>query len=112
MNIRFADKKFGKQCNSQRDLVRAFGPQMAERIRQRLDEMDAAATLEDLRPPMPGRYHELTGNLAGYISADLFRQQRLLLLPDHDPVPANEDGGLDWKQVTAVLIVEIRDTHE
>jgi hypothetical protein len=35
-------------------------------------------------------------------------------VPDHDPVPVQEaaGGGLDWTRVTAVMVVEVTDTHE
>jgi proteic killer suppression protein len=35
----------------------------------------------------------------------------MLFVPNHDPVPEKEDGGLDWTQVTAVEIIGIEDTH-
>jgi hypothetical protein len=37
---------------------------------------------------------------------------RLLFIPDQNPMPRKEDGGLDWTQVIAVKIVGVRDTHE
>jgi proteic killer suppression protein len=33
-------------------------------------------------------------------------------MPSHKPVPEKPDGGLDWKQVTAIKIIGIEDTHE
>jgi proteic killer suppression protein len=42
---------------------------------------------------------------------DVDHPYRLLFVPDHDPVPAKDDGGLDWTHVTAVRIIGIEDTH-
>ncbi|MCL2266890.1 MAG: hypothetical protein FWC17_03890 [Treponema sp.] len=52
------------------------------------------------------------GKQKGMLSVDLDHPYRLLFVPDHDPVPLKSDGGLDWKQVTAITITEIEDTHE
>ena len=64
MKIRFSSEKFGKICNRQELLVRKYGAERAKRICRRLDELDAAATLEDFRF-LPGRCHELTGTWKG-----------------------------------------------
>ncbi len=74
--------------------------------------MRAAANLSVLKPPFPGRCHELKGNRAGQLSIDLVHPYRLILVPSADPAPQGEDGGLDWDQVTAVTLVDIEDTHD
>ncbi len=53
----------------------------------------------------------MSGNRKGQLSLDLKHPYRLLFEPAVDPVPLKPDGGLDWGQVTAVRIVEIKDTH-
>jgi plasmid maintenance system killer protein len=81
-------------------------------IRRRLDELRAAEVLEDLRN-LPGpRCHELRGDRAGQISVDLDHPYRLIFEPADDPVPRKPDGGLDWRSVTAVRILEVTDTHD
>ena len=80
-----------------------------------MKELRAAESLKDFWPPKsgPGRCHELTGgNLSGKLSLDLDHPYRLIFIPDHDPVPVHEGGGLDWSQITAIKILEIKDTHE
>jgi plasmid maintenance system killer protein len=111
MIIVFEDRKFEKQCNNQSKLIKVQGAFRAKKIRLRLDDLKAALTLEDMRNA-PGRCHELHGNLADHLSLDLDHPYRLLFIPDQDPMPRKEDGGLDWTQVIAVKIVGVRDTHE
>ncbi len=82
---------------------------MAKVMMQRLYELDAARSLEDLRNL--GRCHELRGDRAGQLSLDLRGPYRLIITPAHDPPPTRDDGGLDWSQVTAVKIIEVADTH-
>jgi proteic killer suppression protein len=59
-----------------------------------------------------GRCHELTGNRAGTLSLDLVHPYRLIFEPADEPVPRKPDGGLDWKRVTRIRILEVADTHE
>lgn len=59
-----------------------------------------------------GRCHELLGNRAGQLSLDLRGQYRLLFAPGHAPAVKRADGGLNWTQVTAVVVIGVEDTHD
>lgn len=110
MNITFDDRKLEKECNDLSRLTRRYGDGRAKLIRRRLDELRAAETLEDLRF-LPGpRCHELTGNRAGQLSVDLDHPYRLLFVPV-EPVPTKPDGGLNWSQVTSIVVMGVEDTH-
>jgi proteic killer suppression protein len=61
---------------------------------------------------LPGRCHELKGDRGGQLSLDLDGPYRLIFRPGHDPIPAKGDGGLDWAQVTDIVMLEVVDTHE
>ncbi len=61
---------------------------------------------------LPGRCHELLYDRAGQLSLDLDRPYRLIFAPAHEPIPVKSDGGLDWKEVTAIKILGVEDTHE
>lgn len=111
VEIHFDDSKFERDCNSHRALVRKYGERMAGLIRRRLDDLDAASTLEEMRH-LPGRCHELIGDRSGQLSLDLIHPQRLIFVPDDDPVPRKPDGGLDWVQIRSILVIGIEDTHE
>lgn len=111
MDIVFKDNKFARICNDKRRLVRVYGADRARRIGRRLDELRAAVVLEDLRCS-PGRCHELKGDRKGQLSLDLDHPQRLLFEPANEPVPIKSSGGLDWSQVTAVMVLGVEDTHE
>ena len=111
MDILFRDKHLKEVCNEYRLLRRRYGDPMAKAIRRRLHDLQAASTLETMRT-LPGHCHELKGDRAAQISIDLRGQYRLLFTPAHNPLPTKADGGLDWTQVTAARIIEVRDTHE
>ena len=111
MDIVFKEKKFENECNSQRLPKKQYGEKMAKKIRQRLDDLKAVIVLEEMRS-LPGRCHELLHNRAGQLSLDLVHPLRLIFEPANIPIPQKADGGIDWKKVTAVVIIGIDDTHD
>lgn len=111
MEISFATARLQKLCNNDKKLRGEFGAVCAKRIRHRLTELGAASCLEDLRHLPQARCHELTGDRKGQLAVDLEHPKRLIFEPDHDPRPQLAAGGLDWKKVTRVYILEIKDYH-
>src|SRR6266700_1148629 len=97
--------------NEMKRLVRRHNAQRAKLIRRRLDELRAAPCLDVMRY-LPGRCHELKGNRAGQLSVDLDGPYRLLFSPAHVPIPTKPDGGMDWEQVTAIILVGVVYTHD
>ena len=114
MDILFKSTKLEKEFNEGKQLLKIHGSRRAKVIKIRLAELRAAVSLNDLGPPYdgPGRCHELIGNRKGQLSVDLDHPYRLIFVPNHEPIPRKSDGGLNWKQVTAVMIIGIEDTHE
>ena len=74
-----------------------YGPRMAHLIRQRLASLEHAESLEDFRV-LPGRCHELIANLKGCLVLDLVHPDRLVFRPDHDPLPLDGNGRLEWRK--------------
>jgi plasmid maintenance system killer protein len=97
--------------NDNKRLVRVHNSHRAKLIRRRLDDLRAAPNLEVMRN-LPGRCHELRGDRAGQLSIDLDGPYRLLFASAHNPQPNKPDGGLDWKRVTAILLVGVVNTHD
>lgn len=111
MEIVFATNRLCDECSSFNLLVRHYGERQAKKIRRRLDDLRAAATLDEMRY-IGGRCHELKGDRQGQLSLDLVHPYRLVFEAANEPIPRKPDGGLDWKQVTAVRILGVEDTHE
>jgi len=114
LDISFKHTKLKNEFNEGKRLEKVHGSLRAKKIRIRLSELRSASSLYDFWPPKsgPSRCHELTGYQKSTLSVDLDHPYRLLFIPNHDPVPFKPDGGLDWKQVTAITITGIEDTHE
>jgi plasmid maintenance system killer protein len=111
MEINFVSRKLQKACNSEKEMRAKFGKPLAERLQQRLTELKAAETLEDVSRLPPARCHELSQDREGQLAVVLVQPQRLIFEPDHNPVPRKPDGGLDWTQVTRIRVIEITDYH-
>ena len=114
MEITFANKKLMKQMNDSREMVKIHGSKRAKKLQIVLTQLHAAPNLGVFAPPYspPHRCHELTGNRKGQLSVDsVCRPYRLILKPDHDPIPQRSEGGLDWQAVTKIKIIGVVDTH-
>jgi len=111
VDIIFKTNQLRKECNDAKLMRKKHGPERANRLKRRLDELRAANNLEEMRRLPQARLHELRGDRDGQLSLDLDHPYRLIIEPANNPVPKKPDGGLDWAQVTAVLIVEVADTH-
>lgn len=88
-----------------------LGKGMAQRLKQRMAELNAADMLADISHLPPPRLHELT-NRNGVFSVNLEYPYRLLLIPANDPIPRKEDGGIENAQVNEIEIIGIEDTHD
>lgn len=111
MEIYFSSKKLQKVCNSEKEMRAAFGKPLAERLQQRLAELKAADTLDDISRLPPVRCHELSQDRKGQLAVDLVQPKRLIFEPDHNPLPRKPDGGLDWPNITRIRVIEIVDYH-
>jgi len=100
-----------KACSSEKEMKQEWGAALTKKLQQRLMELKAADNLEDVSRLPPARCHELVGDRKGQLSVDVAHPYRLIFVPDHDPVLRKPDGGLDWTQVTKVLVLEVCDTH-
>lgn len=114
IEISFATTKLEKAFREGRSLQALHGERRARLIQRRMQALRAANCLGDFWPPFSGpeRCHELTGDRAGQLSMDLNHPYRLIFTPDHDPHPQRTEGGLDWRQVTAINILGVEDTHD
>ncbi|MBW2648167.1 MAG: killer suppression protein [Deltaproteobacteria bacterium] len=112
MKIYFKTKKLKKVCSSQKEMLKTCGSKRARKLQQRLMELQAAETLEQISYLPPLRCHELSGDMASWFSVDLDHPYRLLFIPVSNPVPKIEEGGIDRSKVTEIEIIEISNTHE
>ncbi len=111
MKIDFIDLKLHAQCHDRRAAAKAFGAESAKKLRNRLDDLDAAQCMEDMRN-LPGHWEELKRERKGQFSARLHAGVRLIVKPQKEPPPTKPDGGLDWRAINSIYIIEVVDYHD
>ncbi len=111
MDITFRTRKLEKTFNSQKALNRTYGSRMARTIMMRLAVLKNARTLSLVPTTPPERRHQLRGDRDEQYAVDLVHPYRLIFVPNHDPLPRRQDGGIDTDAVTAITIMEVADYH-
>lgn len=97
-------------ANDESLAIRKLGSLRAKLFKIRLDDIDAALTLEDVRY-LPGNYHELTADRKGQWACDLDQPYRLVFKPQENPIPTDGNGKYLWIEITGVEIIEITNYH-
>ena len=112
MDISYKSNKVDKTLNKYKELVKAYGDKQAKKIKIRMSEFRAAVSLEDIFSLPQARCHPLSGQQEGQLSVDIIYPLRIVFIPDHNPIPLLEDGGLDKSNITAIKILGVEDTHD
>ncbi len=109
MEVQYTKKALKKMCPDWQ-CIRSFGDIIGRKILQRVREFKATNCLEDLRNA-PGRHEELTGNKKTQLSCRLTANWRLIYRPFGNWEEYLENGGLSWKKVDKIEIIEVEDYH-
>jgi len=110
VEISYKSRKLEKQLTDPREVAKSFG-QLARKINQRLKDLTDADNLAIMRTIPAARCHELTGDRKGELAVDVSENYRMIFEPSQDPMPKNDEGGLNWEEVTKIQINEIEDYH-
>ena len=111
MKVYYSTNSLKKVCLITVEGNKRWGNVIAGKVRLRITEFEAASSLIDISKLPPARCHELSNNRSGQLSVVLTGNMRLIFKPYHDPIPMLSTGGLDWGQVTEILILEVTDYH-
>ena len=110
MDIEFKNSHIRELCENSRSAKQELGEACAKKLHSRIADIQAAASINEL---IAGKPHPLTGKKDHMkYSIQLDKGTRLLIEPDHRPMPSREDGGIDWTRVTKVKITFIGNYHE
>ncbi len=111
MLVEFVDARLKRLCEDRAERQRHWQKAAADKLATRLDDLHAAASLEVMRT-LPGKWEELTGDRKGQLSCRLDKKLRLVIRPTKQPPPAKPDGGLDWRAVDAVTVLDVENYHD
>ena len=79
MQITYKNRKIEKVCTIACEAEKKYGDKMAKKIHQRIDEITAVDTIEEMIKFKIGRCHPLEGDRNGQYAMDLIHPQRLIL---------------------------------
>jgi len=111
MIIYYEHRQLQKATSEYREAVREWGSESAKKLFRRLQQLQAASTLDEMHGVPGARFHALTNNRKGQFALDLKHPARLIIKPA-EPVPRTPDGGIDISRVTEIIIVEVVDYHD
>jgi len=111
VEITFQSRKLARLCASAQLLEKELGKDRGGRLARHLVAMEAAATLAEFAKLPQVRCHQLKGNRNEQLSVDVTQPYRLVVEVAQTPIPRKADRGLDWERITALVVVEITDTH-
>ncbi len=102
MEISYRNTKIRKLLEDDKSLTRHYGRKMADKINQRISELQAAKNPQCLPPAC--RFHEHSGKRKGLFSLDLIHPQRLIICPtcEYD----------NYAQIISIEIYEIFNSHK
>jgi proteic killer suppression protein len=78
LQIEYKNKSIKKVCTDAHEATKQHGPQMADVIHLRIDQIEAADSVEFMIQHRIGRCHALQGNRKGEYAVDLVHPYRLV----------------------------------
>ncbi len=104
MQLEYKTRKLEKECNDIRKATRAYGDKGARKLHQRVQELRAADSLEEMVAYHIGGCHQLHGDRKGEYALELSQPYRLIV----EPVL---DSKMEVTGVKVVKRVEVVDYH-
>lgn len=86
MEITYKTRKIEKVCTIASEAEKKYGSEMAEKIHQRIDEIYAIDTVEEMVQFYIGRCHPLKENRKGQYAMDLVHPYRLVFEKTGDKI--------------------------
>jgi plasmid maintenance system killer protein len=106
LELAFETKELRDVCENEGEAKRQFGNTVAEVLKHRLADLDAAASPNDL---IAGNPRLEPGNDA--MTVDLSEGYHLVFAPNHPHNPTAAAGDIDWGKVSRIRILRIGRQH-
>jgi hypothetical protein len=96
-------------CHHHEIALRTLQPAVVHRLRARLDDLSAAASL-GYAAKLPGRFRALA--VDGQFALQLHAGFQLVITPAEKPAPRNADGSLNLDEISTIVVVSIGKAHD
>ena len=106
LELAFETKELREVCENEADAKRQFGDAVAEVLKHRLADIDAASSPTDIivgNPRIEPGGERMT--------IDLCEGYQLVMTPNHPSNPMKAIGTVAWEKVNRIRILEIRREH-
>lgn len=104
LELAFDKRPLREICEREDKAKRHLGESVADKLKRRLADLRAAASVADL---VAGRPRELSGSCPSHIAVDLCEGYRIVFSANHTANPVLNTGDVDWSRVTRVKILRI-----
>jgi len=109
LDILFACEDLQRLCHDDAIALRAFKPAVVRRLRARLDDLTAAASLS-YAAQLPGRFHPLLPDRPGHFGILLGEGFRLVITSAGKSTVRRTES-LNLNKVIAITVVAIEEIH-
>ena len=106
LELAFETKELRNICENEAEAKRQFGNAVAEVLKHRLADLDAATSPRDLIAGNPR-----IGPSNDVMTVDLSEDYHLVFTPNHPHNPTKAAGDIDWGKVSRIRILQIRRQH-
>ena len=109
MELAFNTKSLRQICESEDKAKNDLGPEVAEKLKARLEDLHATASVKDLvvgRPRQLGDVHDQR------MVVDLTEGYGIVFSANHVANPTLDSGDVDWSRVRRIKIMEIEPGHD
>lgn len=110
MEISYKNNKLEKSLTNDKELIKTYG-ELAKKLKQRLNQLKEADSLLVIFQLPALRLHPYKGDRISEWSVDIKDNWRMIFEIAQDPIPKQEDGGIDLILITAIEIVSVEDPH-
>ena len=108
MELAFESRSLRTICESEARAKNELGLEVAEALKHRLADLQAATSIHDLVAGSP----RTSGIQGEQLIVDLCDNYHIVLEANHPNNPAAETGPLDWTMITRIKVLRIESDHD
>ncbi len=106
LELGFESKELRDMCESEAEAKRQLGDTVAEMLKHRLADLDAARSPRDLVAGRPRLSQD-----GRTMVVELSEGHRLVFTANHPGYPTTSTGDVDWARVSRIRILRIESDH-
>lgn len=110
MELTYKNEKLRKLCedpNSKNDLIKKYGVEVAKKLPQRIIELKAFNSLDEVPTCLPFRRHKLQGNRSNQFAVNITNQYRLIFKHKENNIIIE-----DLREIKKIEIMEVSKHYE